>query len=150
MITDLNIRRIEKEAKKYFDCTKLEDNSYIVKSNMGYTEKIQYNFRQNKKLSEKIRSEIGKLKVTNGDFITISVKEEFDKIKILEIISLTNMDHVSVSIESDLDYNEREDLVNFVADVLKNNGVDETLIGFYLHYDFETLERVIENIKNMK
>lgn len=147
---DLNakkIEKVEKEAKKYFDYIKLDEDSYLIKANMGYTEDIDLSFKSNELFTDELKVKIQNMTVRNGDGITVTVKKIIGATKILEIINLNTLETITVELESDLNAETREELVNFIAYTIKEKGVSETIISFHLHYNFNILEKMVKNFK---
>lgn len=133
---------VEKKAYEEYGVVKLGEDSYIVPSNVVktkdiLTEFIDSDFYKN----DALRKAIGQFEVDNGDYISVSCKVILgENEKVLEVVDITNEEIIDITVNSSLDYEEREKLVNMIAYIHRNK---ELTITFYLHYNFELIEQLV-------
>lgn len=147
-LREKHIESIENKASKEFGAIKLGDNSYIIPANIVNSKDIDREFLNSELYKdEKLREKIEGLVFEDGEYVSITCKKiKNNNIKLLEIVRLRdNIEDddnniIELEVKSNLIYEEREHLLNMIADVNKDKEINLT---FYIHYDFNLLEGLV-------
>ena len=142
-LREKRIQDVEGKASEDYGAIKIGEDSYIIPSNVVRTSEIDMAFKDNVDmcLDERLIEQIKVLKVSDGDYISISCKEILeDNYKLLEAFIISEEEVYELMVKGDLLYNQREMLLNMIAYYHKEK---EVYITFYLHYNFELLEKLI-------
>lgn len=146
-LREKHIENIENKASEMFGAVKLGDNSYIIPSNVVKSTSIDKSYLESDLYQdEKLRKEVSELVFNDKEYISITCKKIMNNnIKLLEIVRLKeDMDEdnsiIELEVKSNLAYDDREHLLNMIADV---NNDKEVYLTFYIHYDFNLLEGLV-------
>lgn len=142
-LREKRIQDVERKASEDYGTIKIGEDSYIIPSNVVRTSEIDMAFKDNVDmcLDERLIEQIKALKVSDGDYISISCKEILeDNYKLLEAVIINEEEIDELMVKSDLLYHQREMLLNMIAYYHKDK---EVCITFYLHYNFELLEKLV-------
>lgn len=142
-LREKRIQDVEGKASEDYGAIKIGEDSYIIPSNVVRTSEIDMAFKDNVDmcLDERLIEQIKVLKVSDGDYISISCKEILeDNYKLLEAFIISEEEVYELMVKGDLLYDQREMLLNMIAYYHKEK---EVYITFYLHYNFELLEKLI-------
>lgn len=134
--------KIESKASEEYGVVKLGEDSYIVPANVVNTKSIELDFKEsNFYKDENLKKDIARLDIISGDYISISCKGILnDNKKILEVVVIGTDEINDLTVTSDLNYEERELLLNMIAYIHKDK---EVYVTFYLHYNFELVQELI-------
>lgn len=142
-LREKRIQDVEGKASEDYGAIKIGEDSYIIPSNVVRTSEIDMAFKDNVDmcLDERLIEQIKVLKVSDGDYISISCKEILeDNYKLLEAFIISEEEVYELMVKGDLLYDQREMLLNMIAYYHKEK---EVYITFYLHYNFELLEKLV-------
>ena len=142
-LREKRIQDVEGKASEDYGAIKIGEDSYIIPSNVVRTREIDMAFKDNVDmcLDERLIEQIKVLKVSDGDYISISCKEILeDNYKLLEAFIISEEEVYELMVKGDLLYDQREMLLNMIAYYHKEK---EVYITFYLHYNFELLEKLV-------
>lgn len=142
-LREKRIQDVEGKASEDYGAIKIGEDSYIIPSNVVKTSEIDMAFKDNVDmcLDERLIEQIKVLKVSDGDYISISCKEILeDNYKLLEAFIISEEEVYELIVKGDLLYDQREMLLNMIAYYHKEK---EVCITFYLHYNFELLEKLV-------
>ena len=142
-LREKRIQDVEGKASEDYGAIKIGEDSYIIPSNVVRTSEIDMAFKDNVDmcLDERLIEQIKVLKVIDGDYISISCKEILeDNYKLLEALIISEEEVYELMVKGDLLYDQREMLLNMIAYYHKEK---EVYITFYLHYNFELLEKLV-------
>ena len=142
-LREKRIQDVEGKASEDYGAIKIGEDSYIIPSNVVRTSEIDMAFKDNVDmcLDERLIEQIKVLKVSDGDYISISCKEILeDNYKLLEAFIISEEEVYELMVKGDLLYDQREMLLNMIAYYHKEK---EVYITFYLHYNFELLKKLI-------
>ena len=136
-IKSKKIEMIEKRAFEEYGVIKLNEDSYMVPSNVAYSEE---EIIKESSLIELVVLEeaIKKLEVEDNEYIGLNLNEIIQKDEyILEIVNINKSKVEKITVKGKLDYDEREELVKLIAALNKNKKVKVT---FWLHYNYEMIK----------
>lgn len=149
-IIDLNnirqkhIQEVEAKAGEEYNAVKIDEDSYIIPANVVKTDDIDQAFKDsNMYRDEALRKAIEGIKANKGDYISISCKAILGgNKKVLEVVNISNDEQEirELIVDSELDYYEREMLLNMIAYTHKDK---ELYVTFYLNYNFSLLEQLV-------
>lgn len=142
-LREKRIQDVEGKASEDYGAIKIGEDSYIIPSNVVKTSEIDMTFNDDVDmcLDERLIEQIKVLKVSDGDYISISCKEILeDNYKLLEAFIISEEEVYELMVKGDLLYDQREMLLNMIAYYHKEK---EVYITFYLHYNFELLEKLV-------
>lgn len=142
-LREKRIQDVERKASEDYGTIKIGEDSYIIPSNVVKTSEIDMTSNDDVDmcLDERLIEQIKALKVSDGDYISISCKEILeDNYKLLEAVIINEEEIDELMVKSDLLYHQREMLLNMIAYYHKDK---EVCITFYLHYNFELLEKLV-------
>lgn len=140
-IKSKKIEMIEKKAFEEYGVIKLNEDSYMVPSNVAYSEE---EIIKESSLIELVVLEeaIKKLEVEDNEYIGLNLKEIIQKDEyILEIVNINKSKVEKITVKGKLDYDEREELVKLIAALNKNKKVKVT---FWLHYNYEMIKNLFD------
>ena len=140
-IKSKKIEMIEKKAFEEYGVIKLNEDSYMVPSNVAYSEE---EIIKESSLIELVVLEeaIKKLEVEDNEYIGLNLKEIIQKDEyILEIVNINKSKVEKITVKGKLNYDEREELVELIAALNKNKKVKVT---FWLHYNYEMIKNLFE------
>ena len=140
-IKSKKIEMIEKKAFEEYGVIKLNEDSYMVPSNVAYSEE---EIIKESSLIELVVLEeaIKKLEVEDNEYIGLNLKEIIQKDEyILEIVNINKSKVEKITVKGKLDYDEREELVELIAALNKNKKVKVT---FWLHYNYEMIKNLFD------
>ena len=135
-IKSKKIEMIEKKAFEEYGVIKLNEDSYMVPSNVAYSEE---EIIKESSLIELVVLEeaIKKLEVEDNDLNEIIQKDDY----ILEIVNINKSKVEKITVKGKLNYDEREELVELIAALNKNKKVKVT---FWLHYNYEMIKNLFD------
>lgn len=140
-IKSKKIEMIEKKAFEEYGVIKLNEDSYMVPSNVAYSEEEiikESNLIELLVLEEAIK----KLEVEDNEYIGLNLNEIIQKDEyILEIVNINKSKVEKITVKGKLDYDEREELVELIAALNKNKKVKVT---FWLHYNYEMIKNLFD------
>ena len=140
-IKSKKIEMIEKKAFEEYGVIKLNEDSYMVPSNVAYSEEEiikESNLIELVVLEEAIK----KLEVEDNEYIGLNLKEIIQKDEyILEIVNINKSKVEKITVKGKLNYDEREELVELIAALNKNKKVKVT---FWLHYNYEMIKNLFD------
>ena len=145
-IKERHIKNIEKKASEMFGAIKLGEDSYIIPSNMVNSKEVDDSFLDSELYKdEELKNEIRKLKFRDKVYVSITCKKiKKDNVKVLEFVNvIENIDSESITelaVKSNLLYEDREHLLNMIADEHRDKQV---FLTFYIHYNFNLLEGLV-------
>ena len=140
-IKSKKIEMIEKKAFEEYGVIKLNEDSYMVPSNVAYSEE---EIIKESSLIELVVLEeaIKKLEVEDNEYIGLNLKEIIQKDEyILEIVNINKSKVEKITVKGKLNYDEREELVKLIAALNKNKKVKVT---FWLHYNYEMIKNLFD------
>ena len=140
-IKSKKIEMIEKRAFEEYGVIKLNEDSYMVPSNVAYSEE---EIIKESSLIELVVLEeaIKKLEVEDNEYIGLNLNEIIQKCEyILEIVNINKSKVEKITVKGKLDYDEREELVELIAALNKNKKVKVT---FWLHYNYEMIKNLFD------
>ena len=140
-IKSKKIEMIEKKAFEEYGVIKLNEDSYMVPSNVAYSEE---EIIKESSLIELVVLEeaIKKLEVEDNEYIGLNLNEIIQKDEyILEIVNINKSKVEKITVKGKLNYDEREELVELIAALNKNKKVKVT---FWLHYNFEMIKNLFD------
>jgi hypothetical protein len=140
-IKSKKIEMIEKRAFEEYGVIKLNEDSYMVPSNVAYSEE---EIIKESSLIELVVLEeaIKKLEVEDNEYIGLNLNEIIQKDEyILEIVNINKSKVEKITVKGKLDYDEREELVKLIAALNKNKKVKVT---FWLHYNYEMIKNLFD------
>lgn len=140
-IKSKKIEMIEKKAFEEYGVIKLNEDSYMVPSNVAYSEE---EIIKESSLIELVVLEeaIKKLEVEDNEYIGLNLKEIIQKDEyILEIVNINKSKLEKITVKGKLNYDEREELVELIAALNKNKKVKVT---FWLHYNYEMIKNLFD------
>ena len=140
-IKSKKIEMIEKKAFEEYGVIKLNEDSYMVPSNVAYSEE---EIKKESSLIELVVLEeaIKKLEVEDNEYIGLNLKEIIQKDEyILEIVNINKSKVEKITVKGKLNYDEREELVELIAALNKNKKVKVT---FWLHYNYEMIKNLFD------
>ena len=140
-IKSKKIEMIEKRAFEEYGVIKLNEDSYMVPSNVAYSEE---EIKKESSLIELVVLEeaIKKLEVEDNEYIGLNLNEIIQKDEyILEIVNINKSKVEKITVKGKLDYDEREELVELIAALNKNKKVKVT---FWLHYNYEMIKNLFD------
>lgn len=140
-IKSKKIEMIEKKAFEEYGVIKLNEDSYMVPSNVAYSEE---EIKKESSLIELVVLEevIKKLEVEDNEYIGLNLNEIIQKDEyILEIVNINKLKVEKITVKGKLDYDEREELVKLIAALNKNKKVKVT---FWLHYNYEMIKNLFD------
>ena len=140
-IKSKKIEMIEKRAFEEYGVIKLNEDSYMVPSNVAYSEE---EIKKESSLIESVVLEevIKKLEVEDNEYIGLNLNEIIQKDEyILEIVNINKSKVEKITVKGKLDYDEREELVELIAALNKNKKVKVT---FWLHYNYEMIKNLFD------
>lgn len=140
-IKSKKIEMIEKKAFEEYGVIKLNEDSYMVPSNVAYSEE---EIIKESSLIELVVLEeaIKKLEVEDNEYIGLNLNEIIQKDEyILEIVNINKSKVEKITVKGKLDYDEREELVKLIAALNKNKKVKVT---FWLHYNYEMIKNLFD------
>ena len=140
-IKSKKIEMIEKRAFEEYGVIKLNEDSYMVPSNVAYSEE---EIIKESSLIELVVLEeaIKKLEVEDNEYIGLNLNEIIQKDEyILEIVNINKSKVEKITVKGKLDYDEREELVKLIAALNKNKKVKVT---FWLHYNYKMIKNLFD------
>ena len=140
-IKSKKIEMIEKKAFEEYGVIKLNEDSYMVPSNVAYSEE---EIIKESSLIELVVLEeaIKKLEVEDNEYIGLNLKEIIQKDEhILEIVNINKSKVEKITVKGKLNYDEREELVELIAALNKNKKVKVT---FWLHYNYDMIKSLFD------
>ena len=140
-IKSKKIEMIEKRAFEEYEVIKLNEDSYMVPSNVAYSEE---EIIKESSLIELVVLEeaIKKLEVEDNEYIGLNLNEIIQKDEyILEIVNINKSKVEKITVKGKLNYDEREELVELIAALNKNKKVKVT---FWLHYNYEMIKNLFD------
>ena len=140
-IKSKKIEMIEKRAFEEYGVIKLNEDSYMVPSNVAYSEE---EIKKESSLIESVVLEevIKKLEVEDNEYIGLNLNEIIQKDEyILEIVNINKSKVEKITVKGKLNYDEREELVELIAALNKNKKVKVT---FWLHYNYEMIKNLFD------
>ena len=140
-IKSKKIEMIEKKAFEEYGVIKLNEDSYMLPSNVAYSEE---EIIKESSLIELVVLEeaIKKLEVEDNEYIGLNLNEIIQKDEyILEIVNINKSKVEKITVKGKLDYDEREELVKLIAALNKNKKVKVT---FWLHYNYEMIKNLFD------
>lgn len=140
-IKSKKIEMIEKRAFEEYGVIKLNEDSYMVPSNVAYSEE---EIIKESSLIELVVLEeaIKKLEVEDNEYIGLNLKEIIQKDEyILEIVNINKSKVEKITVKGKLNYDEREELVELIAALNKNKKVKVT---FWLHYNYDMIKSLFD------
>lgn len=140
-IKSKKIEMIEKKAFEEYGVIKLNEDSYMVPSNVAYSEE---EIKKESSLIELVVLEeaIKKLEVEDNEYIGLNLNEIIQKDEyILEIVNINKSKVEKITVKGKLNYDEREELVELIAALNKNKKVKVT---FWLHYNYEMIKNLFD------
>lgn len=140
-IKSKKIEMIEKRAFEEYGVIKLNEDSYMVPSNVAYSEE---EIIKESSLIELVVLEeaIKKLEVEDNEYIGLNLNEIIQKDEyILKIVNINKSKVEKITVKGKLDYDEREELVKLIAALNKNKKVKVT---FWLHYNYEMIKNLFD------
>ena len=140
-IKSKKIEMIEKKAFEEYGVIKLNEDSYMVPSNVAYSEE---EIIKESSLIELVVLEeaIKKLEVEDNEYIGLNLKEIIQKDEyILEIVNINKSKIEKITVKGKLNYDEREELVELIAALNKNKKVKVT---FWLHYNYDMIKSLFD------
>ena len=140
-IKSKKIEMIEKKAFEEYGVIKLNEDSYMVPSNVAYSEE---EIIKESSLIELVVLEeaIKKLEVEDNEYIGLNLNEIIQKDEyILEIVNINKSKVEKITVKGKLDCDEREELVELIAALNKNKKVKVT---FWLHYNYEMIKNLFD------
>lgn len=140
-IKSKKIEMIEKRAFEEYGVIKLNEDSYMVPSNVAYSEE---EIIKESSLIELVVLEeaIKRLEVEDNEYIGLNLNEIIQKDEyILEIVNINKSKVEKITVKGKLDYDEREELVKLIAALNKNKKVKVT---FWLHYNYEMIKNLFD------
>lgn len=140
-IKSKKIEMIEKKAFEEYGVIKLNEDSYMVPSNVAYSEE---EIIKESSLIELVVLEeaIKKLEVEDNEYIGLNLKEIIQKDEyILEIVNINKSKLEKITVKGKLNYDEREELVELIAALNKNKKVKVT---FWLHYNYDMIKSLFD------
>lgn len=140
-IKSKKIEMIEKKAFEEYGVIKLNEDSYMVPSNVAYSEE---EIIKESSLIELVVLEeaIKKLEVEDNEYIGLNLKEIIQKNEyILEIVNINKSKLEKITVKGKLNYDEREELVELIAALNKNKKVKVT---FWLHYNYDMIKSLFD------
>lgn len=140
-IKSKKIEMIEKRAFEEYGVIKLNEDSYMVPSNVAYSEE---EIIKESSLIELVVLEeaIKKLEVEDNEYIGLNLNEIIQKDEyILEIVNINKSKVEKITVKGKLNYDEREELVELIAALNKNKKVKVT---FWLHYNYEMIKNLFD------
>ena len=143
-VIDIKSKKIEMIEKKAFEecgVIKLNEDSYMVPSNVAYSEE---EIIKESSLIELVVLEeaIKKLEVEDNEYIGLNLKEIIQKDEyILEIVNINKSKVEKITVKGKLNYDEREELVELIAALNKNKKVKVT---FWLHYNYDMIKSLFD------
>ena len=140
-IKSKKIEMIEKRAFEEYGVIELNEDSYMVPSNVAYSEE---EIIKESSLIELVVLEeaIKKLEVEDNEYIGLNLNEIIQKDEyILEIVNINKSKVEKITVKGKLDYDEREELVKLIAALNKNKKVKVT---FWLHYNYEMIKNLFD------
>ena len=140
-IKSKKIEMIEKKAFEEYGVIKLNEDSYMVPSNVAYSEE---EIKKESSLIELVVLEeaIKKLEVEDNEYIGLNLNEIIQKDEyILEIVNINKSKVEKITVKGKLNYDEREELVKLIAALNKNKKVKVT---FWLHYNYEMIKNLFD------
>ena len=143
-VIDIKSKKIEMIEKKAFEecgVIKLNEDSYMVPSNVAYSEE---EIIKESSLIELVVLEeaIKKLEVEDNEYIGLNLNEIIQKCEyILEIVNINKSKVEKITVKGKLNYDEREELVELIAALNKNKKVKVT---FWLHYNYEMIKNLFD------
>lgn len=140
-IKSKKIEMIEKKAFEEYGVIKLNEDSYMVPSNVAYSEE---EIIKESSLIELVVLEeaIKKLEIEDNEYIGLNLNEIIQKDEyILEIVNINKSKVEKITVKGKLDYDEREELVKLIAALNKNKKVKVT---FWLHYNYEMIKNLFD------
>ena len=140
-IKSKKIEMIEKKAFEEYGVIKLNEDSYMVPSNVAYSEE---EIIKESSLIELVvlEEEIKKLEVEDNEYIGLNLNEIIQKDEyILEIVNINKSKVEKITVKGKLNYDEREELVELIAALNKNKKVKVT---FWLHYNYEMIKNLFD------
>lgn len=132
---------MKKRAFEEYGVIKLNEDSYMVPSNVAYSEE---EIIKESSLIELVVLEeaIKKLEVEDNEYIGLNLNEIIQKDEyILEIVNINKSKVEKITVKGKLDYDEREELVKLIAALNKNKKVKVT---FWLHYNYEMIKNLFD------
>ena len=140
-IKSKKIEMIEKKAFEEYGVIKLNEDSYMLPSNVAYSEE---EIIKESSLIELVVLEeaIKKLEVEDNEYIGLNLNEIIKKEEyILEIVNINKSKIEKITVKGKLDYDEREELVELIAALNKNKKVKVT---FWLHYNYKMIKNLFD------
>ena len=140
-IKSKKIEMIEKRAFEEYGVIKLNEDSYMVPSNVAYSEE---EIIKESSLIELVVLEeaIKKLEVEDNEYIGLNLNEIIQKDEyILEIVNINKSKVEKITVKGKLNYDEWEELVELIAALNKNKKVKVT---FWLHYNYEMIKNLFD------
>ena len=143
-VIDIKSKKIEMIEKKAFEecgVIKLNEDSYMVPSNVAYSEE---EIIKESSLIELVVLEeaIKKLEVEDNEYIGLNLKEIIQKDEyILEIVNINKSKVEKITVKGKLNYDERDELVELIAALNKNKKVKVT---FWLHYNYDMIKSLFD------
>ena len=140
-IKSKKIEMIEKKAFEEYGVIKLNEDSYMLPSNVAYSEE---EIIKESSLIELVVLEeaIKKLEVEDNEYIGLNLNEIIQKDEyILEIVNINKSKVEKITVKGKLNYDEREELVELIAALNKNKKVKVT---FWLHYNYEMIKNLFD------
>lgn len=140
-IKSKKIEMIEKKAFEEYGVIKLNEDSYMVPSNVAYSEE---EIIKESSLIELVVLEeaIKKLEVEDNEYIGLNLNEIIQKDEyILEIVNINKSKVEKITVKGKLNYDEREELVELIAALNKNKKVKVT---FWLHYNYKMIKNLFD------
>ena len=140
-IKSKKIEMIEKRAFEEYGVIKLNEDSYMVPSNVAYSEE---EIIKESSLIELVVLEeaIKKLEVEENEYIGLNLNEIIQKDEyILEIVNINKSKVEKITVKGKLNYDEREELVELIAALNKNKKVKVT---FWLHYNYDMIKSLFD------
>ena len=140
-IKSKKIEMIEKKVIEEYGVIKLNEDSYMVPSNVAYSEE---EIKKESSLIELVVLEeaIKKLEVEDNEYIGLNLNEIIQKDEyILEIVNINKSKVEKITVKGKLNYDEREELVELIAALNKNKKVKVT---FWLHYNYEMIKNLFD------
>lgn len=146
-IKEMNSRDvIEKIAKEKYGAVKIAEGSYLIPANIVKSNEVNSSFEDNSMYQDiTLREALRNVKAEQGEHISVSCKNILPTgEKIIEVINVSKDDVkvVEVNVNHKLDHYGRQDLLNLIANEINVNNI---LLTFYVHYNYELLERLVKS-----
>ena len=143
-----HIERIERKAFEKYGAIKINEDIYMIPSNKVCSTDIDDSYLKSEFYSDSnLVKKIRNLQCKENDFISITCKKiKSNNVKILELIKVTENEAedcvIELKVKSNLSYEDRESLIHLIANEYRDRQI---FVNFYVHYDFNQLEELVNN-----